>query len=85
MTKINWIDEHNSNYPSKVEIKLSFIQEFKKKIYKKYKLKEEGNETERSERWCYYQKTFGYLQDGFSGKVYKVDLDTGKINLDNTD
>ena len=76
---MNWIKKFEKEYKSGLEKKLDFIGEFKKRVMKIFKLKDEGNETEKSERWGYYQKTFGYLNDGFSGKTYRVDLDNGQI------
>ena len=75
----NWIEKFEKEYPSGFEKKLSFIGEFKKKVMKKYKLKDEGNETEKSERWAYYEKTFGYLNDCFTGEIYRLDMDNGSI------
>jgi hypothetical protein len=76
---MSWLDELQSDIKKRNLVKLNAIENQLDEIKKKFKIKPCKNRTEESERWMYYEKTYGYHEDVISGKKWQVDYDTGEI------
>jgi len=75
--KNNWLEKYNHRKEKALLPKFTAIGDQLNYIRKKFKIKK--LETCDSERWAYYEKTYGYHEDSVTGMVFRVDYDTGDI------
>jgi len=83
---MSWLDKLQSDIREGNLCKINAVGNQLKEIKARFRIKRVKNSTEESERWMYYEKTYGYHEDAITGRIWQVDYGTGEINeLDRSD